>query len=136
MNKTRKPFSDTELVHFLEKCILQCSAVKNQSEIAREAGFKRPNMLSMIKTGESKLPIDRVPALAKALDCDPVRLLKLAFAQSNDKTTMETIDVIFGTLATANERVWLDAIRDASGITDPALTIRAKRLIRALFGAS
>lgn len=35
------------------------------------------NMLSMLKSGSSKLPLDRVASLARALDCDPAYLLRL-----------------------------------------------------------
>ena len=36
---------------------------KTQKEIACEAGFASQNMLSMMKTGESKVPISRIPRL-------------------------------------------------------------------------
>ncbi|GGC10561.1 hypothetical protein GCM10011363_29060 [Marivita lacus] len=37
---------------------------KTQKEIARDAGLAHPNVLSMMKTGECKVPIARIPALA------------------------------------------------------------------------
>lgn len=51
---------------------------KTQLEIAREAGLGSPNTISMIKTGKTKLPIARIPALAKALNSDPLELFSLA----------------------------------------------------------
>jgi transcriptional regulator with XRE-family HTH domain len=51
---------------------------KTQLEIAREAGLVSPNTISMIKTGKTKLPIARIPALANALDADPLELFSLA----------------------------------------------------------
>lgn len=54
---------------------------KTQRELAREIGFDRPNIVSMIKTGETKLPLDRVPAVAQALEVDPAYLMRLALCE-------------------------------------------------------
>lgn len=35
-------------------------------------------MLSALKDGKSKILFDRVPFLAKALDCDPAYLMRIA----------------------------------------------------------
>ena len=70
----KKPYADSRRVHFLETRLLELKHKKTQAEIAKEAGFINPNMVAMIKQGATKLPIDRVPALAKALDSDPALL--------------------------------------------------------------
>ena len=49
---------------------------KTQTEISKEAGFPHSNFLSMIRTGKSKVPIARVPALANALDVPHQDLLQ------------------------------------------------------------
>jgi len=54
---------------------------KTQLEIAREAGFGSPNTISMIKTGKTRLPIARIPALAKALNSDPLELFSIALEE-------------------------------------------------------
>jgi hypothetical protein len=41
---------------------------------------------------------------------------------------------IIRTVVAENELTWLEALREASGNTDPALTSRRRALIRALFG--
>jgi len=74
-----KPYANSRLAAFVEKRILELRARKSQAEIAHDAGFVNPNVLTMIKQGGTKLPLDRVPALAKALDADPRRLFLLAF---------------------------------------------------------
>ncbi|EMB2321528.1 XRE family transcriptional regulator [Acinetobacter baumannii] len=48
---------------------------KSQREIAEEIGFKRPNVLSMIKSGETRLPIDKIKPTALALGENPTRFL-------------------------------------------------------------
>ena len=63
-----QPYADTRLAAFLEKRILELKSKKSQQQIATEAGFVQPNMLSMFKNRSNKLPLDRVAGLAKALD--------------------------------------------------------------------
>jgi len=49
----------------------------NQREIAAMVGLKH-NVVSMIKKGRMKVPLDRIPELAWALNTDPFVLLVLA----------------------------------------------------------
>jgi len=128
-----RPYVGTRLVRFLERKISDMKTMKSQVEIAAEAGFVSRNMLSMIKTGDAKLPLDRVPALAKALECDAAILFKLAVEQQ-DSALAGVIDEIFGTVVTQNEIVWLKEIREASEHADPFVTTKAKRAIHAIFG--
>ncbi len=74
----KEPHANTPLADFIEKRVLELRP-KHQNEIAEEAGFKNVNMLSMIKSGTSKLPLGRVVALALALDCDPKLFFRPAF---------------------------------------------------------
>jgi len=62
----KKPFADTRLAKFIEKRVMELKPRKSQIEIAVEAGFVSVNMLPMLKGGSSKLPLDRVPSLARA----------------------------------------------------------------------
>jgi transcriptional regulator with XRE-family HTH domain len=129
------PYEHTRLARYLDQRILQLKSRKSQRQIALEAGFRNPNVLSMIKAGSSKLPLDRVPAMAKALDVDPRYLLRLAFEQEGFKTAKGAIDDILGTVVSNNELDWLNEIRDASNNSDPRLTSRQRMALRAIFGA-
>jgi transcriptional regulator with XRE-family HTH domain len=131
---TTKPHADTRLAKFVAQRIAELSGRKTQSEIAREAGFPNPNMISMIKSGATKLALDRVPQLAKALDCDPAFLLRLALEQSLGATAAKAVHDIFGTPLTRNEIEWIGELRDASGESDPRLTARSRAAFRAIFG--
>ena len=130
----KKPYQDTRLAKFLEVRLLELKHKKTQAEIADEAGFVNPNMLTMIKKGSTKLPIDRVPALAKALESDPALLLRLALEQSEGSTAAVAIYEIIGQPTTKNEMARIAEIREASGDTDPRLTSRAGAAIRGVFG--
>lgn len=128
-----KPHKDTALAKFVEKRILELKP-KTQGEIADEAGFINPNVLSMIRSGTNKLPLDRVPALAKALDGAPALLMRLALDQAVGSTAASALIEILGTPVSENERGWIDEIRDASDDSDPRLTSRSRSALRAIFG--
>jgi transcriptional regulator with XRE-family HTH domain len=127
------PFKDSELSRFVSKRILELRP-KSQTEIAAEAGFPNANFVSMLKSGVSKLAIDRVPALAHALECDPAYLMRLALEQEVGSTAAKALVEILGTPVSANERLWLDEIRGASGNSDPRPATRARTAIRSVFG--
>ncbi len=131
---TKKPHADTGLATYVERRVLELKHTKSQLQIAGEAGFPNPNMITMIKTGASKLALDRVPSMARALECDPAYLMRLALEQAVGDTAAQAIVEIFGTPVTANELGWLQAIREASENSDPRLTNRSQAAIRAIFG--
>lgn len=133
MTTLRFPYADTRFSKFLRKRILEVRP-KTQRQIAVEAGFVSQNMIAMLKSGATKMPLDRVSALARALDCDPRYLFLLTLEQAGNETTQTAIEEIFGTIVSKNEAVWLNEIREASGHTDPTLTARARSAIRGIFG--
>jgi hypothetical protein len=131
---TTKPHAHTRLAKYVAQRITELAGRKTQAEMAAEAGFVNSNMLSMIKSGASKLPLDRVPQLARALESDPAFLLRLAMDQALGTTAAKAVDEIWGSPLTRNEREWIAEIRDASGDTDPRLTARSRSKLREIFG--
>jgi hypothetical protein len=129
-----KPYADSRLVKYLTRRILELKPRKTQLAIAAEAGFGQRTMLANIKSGVNKLPLDRVPGLAKALECDPACLFNLALDQLSDAGTATAIQQIFGGVLTQNERVILAEIRNASDNSDPSLTPARQAAIREVFG--
>ncbi|MGH1455117.1 MAG: XRE family transcriptional regulator [Paracoccaceae bacterium] len=130
----KKPHAETELAKFVERRVLELRPKKSQSDIATEAGYVNPNMITMIKQGATKVALDRVPALAEALESDAAYVMRLALEQAIGKTAANAVIEVFGEPVTANEVGWLRAIRDASGNADPRMTGRAQAAIRAIFG--
>lgn len=131
---TKKPHEGTTLAKYIERRVLELKAKKSQSQIASEAGFPNPNMISMIKNGTSKLALDRVPSMSHALGCDPAYLMRLSLEQAIGDTAAQAIVEIFGTPVTANELGWLQEIRNASDHSNPRMTSRSRAAIRAHFG--
>lgn len=54
---------------------------KTQLEIADEVGFPRANMIAMVKSGVSKLPVARILVMAKSLEADPVEMFRLVMGE-------------------------------------------------------
>src|SRR5690606_33609215 len=79
--RPNKPYAHTKIAAFIAKRLLELRPVKSQALIASEVGWKSANMLSMIASGTSKLPIERVPALAQSLNVDPAYVLRLTLDQ-------------------------------------------------------
>lgn len=59
---------------------------KLQKDIAREAGFDKPNMITMIKQGRTRLPLDKVGTMALALETEPVSLLQMCLKEYHPET--------------------------------------------------
>lgn len=95
---------------------------KQQNEIAREAGFPKPNVISMIKTGATKLPLEKIGKFAKAIEVDPVFLLKLAM-QEYMPATWQEIEKMFGQpILSINEFNHLAETDTRNRKTQPILT--------------
>ena len=127
------PYKNSAASLFIAKRIAELSHRKTQSQIAAEAGFVNPNMMVFLKNGRNKLPLDRIPSLAKALEVDPAFLMRLALEQAVGATSAQAILEIFGTPVSENEALWLNALREASQDSDPRPTGRTRAAFMALF---
>lgn len=54
---------------------------RTQRQIAEIAGFNKANVISMLKTGQVKVPYDRIRSLARALRVDHVELARLTIGE-------------------------------------------------------
>jgi transcriptional regulator with XRE-family HTH domain len=54
---------------------------KTQREISQEIGYENPNVLTLMKQGKTKLPINKVQALAKALGVDQANFLRIVMSE-------------------------------------------------------
>lgn len=87
---------------------------KKQTLIAQEAGFEKPNVITMIKQGKTKLPLAKVGVMAKALETDPIHLLKLCLSEYQPET-WEAISPLFDELLTKDEMVLINSFRSFIG---------------------
>lgn len=127
--KPGMPFASSAIAKFLDKQIDSLKGVKTQRQIAAEIGYDKPNMISMFKRGETKVPLDKIPQLAKALGVDAGHLFRLALEQYWPEHG-KTILGIFGCIATENEEaILLKKWREASRNMDPAPSRRIEAVV-------
>lgn len=83
---------------------------KSQKEIAREVGWQKPNMISMVKQGITKVPIEKAPALAKACGVDPAAFLGIVMREYFPEV-WTVINKNLGYVLTEEERKMIDEFR-------------------------
>lgn len=96
---------------------------KTQREIATEVGYDAANVITMFKQGSTKLPLNTVGPIARALDIDPVFLLRLAFNEYFPETFEAVEHALGSTIVTENERKLLDQFRRSTEGSDPELLV-------------
>lgn len=132
-SKPRASSADLTIANYISQQIdLQRKNGKSQKQIAEELGYEKPNIISMFKFGQSKVPLDKIPALAKALNVDPAFLFRLAMKQYW-KGAEETIAAIFGTVLTENEKMVIAILREATKDDVPAPTGEQIRRLKQVF---
>lgn len=82
---------------------------KTQRQVSEECGFDNPNIITMFKTGQTKLPVNRIAALAKALEVNPVHLLRLVMLEYIPDLWESIENIMQSTVLSANE---LELARD------------------------
>lgn len=108
------------------------SSPKTQKEIAREAGFASQNMLSMMKTGEAKVPIDRINGLSLALGIAPATFIKIALNEY-PPDLYQVIHDHFGIGLSMSERTLLEVFDEAQHATPFNLDAGLCDVLLALF---
>ncbi|UBM12728.1 helix-turn-helix domain-containing protein [Cupriavidus metallidurans] len=87
---------------------------RSQSDVAKELGYA-PNLMAMISNGNTRLPLNKVPALAQALGVDEMALMRMAITEY-DPVLWEVLDRVFrGRLVTEAEGKLIKEIREAAG---------------------
>jgi hypothetical protein len=112
---------------YLTQQITLCG--KSQKEIAAEVGYDKPNIITMMKQGATKIPIVKVGAFARALEVDPAYLLRLVCMEYMPETWAAIEDALDGTILTRNERLFIQEYRRRTGNTDPIPPIRSGAVV-------
>jgi len=67
------------VAEYLTKQLEICG--KTQMEVAQAAGFDNPNIITMLKQGQTKVPLARVGALARVLDINAAHLMRMVLEE-------------------------------------------------------
>lgn len=100
----------------------------NQREIAELMGLEKPNIITMYKQGSTRVPLMRVGALARALNYDPAALINL-WLKDYEPEMKKSLDEHLGMVLTANERKWMEAMRERFPEGVPALDERFEEVL-------
>lgn len=115
---------ESKVARFLSAQIDICDL--SQREISDRLGYRRPNIITMFKQGLTKLPIEKVRAMADVLGVDPLRLLDLVMREYSP-SAWDEIQKITGYAVTANEFEMVKIIRAETGEEDPKLRTAAQK---------
>lgn len=100
------------VAEFIDSCINQREL--KQVDIAEKAGFNKPNVITMIKQGKTRLPWDKIGPIAEALGTDPVQLFHMCLAEYMPDT-WEKIAPYLAPVLTPEEARVVKALRACSG---------------------
>jgi antitoxin component of RelBE/YafQ-DinJ toxin-antitoxin module len=99
---------------YLEQQLAVCG--KSQREIAAEIGYANANIVTMFKTGVTKIPLTKVGPLAKALNVDPAWMLRMVMHEYM-RDTWDAIEGILGkdNLVTEQDKAIAMLVREVAG---------------------
>jgi len=113
------PKQKITVAEYLTKQIELCG--KPQHEIASEAGFNKPNIITMLKQGKTKLPIAKIGPMARSLGVDPVYLFRLCMQEYEPETWAALEETIFKRpVITENEFEIIQVMRE-SNVPNPKI---------------
>jgi hypothetical protein len=116
----------SKLAQFLDKRLGELKGTATLAEIARKMGYPRGHILSMFRADQAKVPLDKIPALAEAIEVDVGHLMRLGLEQYwPDK--MGVITKVFSRIVTESEFELIQEIRERTADSDPKLTVRDLR---------
>jgi len=99
---------------------------KSQTEIAQQSGFDKPNVITMIKQGKTKVPLAKIGSMAKALEVDPVFFMKLVLSEYMPDVADIIETIVKQPIITQNEQEFIKVIR-SSKVVNPKLRTDAER---------
>jgi hypothetical protein len=108
---------------FLTQRIALCG--KSQKTIAKECGYPNSNIVTMFKQGTTKLPLDKVQTMARALDADPRYLLRLVMMEYQPQAWAVIVQMMgAGVSVTEDEARLLELVHEAGHGRNPNLDSR------------
>ena len=107
-NRARAP-RDKEFVRELERLIN--ASDKTQTDIAEEIGYDNVNMITMFKSGRTRVPMEKVVPLCEALGADGGHMLRRWFNTYMPNALQTIHEQLVPVLVTRRERGWLAGLR-------------------------
>lgn len=94
-----------EFAKFLSSALDNISGTMTQQEVGYALGYTQPSIMSIMKMGRAKMPLDKIAPLARVLGVDRSRLFRLALAQYYEGEALANIaECLTGELPEDEER--------------------------------
>ena len=106
---------------------------KTQREVAQEVGYPKPNVVSMMKQGQTRVPLEKAPLFARACGVDPTFFLRLVLDEYHPEAARVIRDTI-GEPLTKNEQDLVAIYRRAAPNGDIEITPAREQAIRQALG--
>lgn len=97
----------------------QSRARVTDQELATALGYESTKVIEMFRTGQMRVPLNKVPPLASALNIEPGVLMRRLLADV-DPDLLDAIEHCLGAICLSNgERKLIEAIRKANRGAEP-----------------
>ena len=94
---------------------------KTQRQIALEIGYTKPNIITMFKKGDTKLPLEKIGPIAKALGIAPDELLFKVMTEYMPETFEALSPLMCGKMLSKEELELIDNYRAFKKLEDKRL---------------
>jgi len=95
---------------------------KTQKEIAKEVGFRKSNIMSMLKSGETKLPLARAATIADALGISRSDLVRRCLEEYEPEIWSVVQESLPGALLSEPEVEVIELLRSRFGAASASST--------------
>jgi hypothetical protein len=97
---------------------------RSQKAVATDCGYANANIITMFKKGRTKLPLNKVAAMAGALNADPQYMLRLVMTEYDPEAWAVVVQIMgAGVTVTEDELRLLDLVRAAGRGRAPCLDV-------------
>lgn len=131
-SKVRPLRRDQTLATMVEERLEELSPYKTHAEVAEEMGFVSRNFVTIIKSGKSKLALNRVADMARVLDMAVEPLFLAALRQYYDQDVIDLMRASFAEKMSPAERDVLDLARTHLSVSEKLSDESKERIAAAL----
>lgn len=101
------------VAQFLTKAIK--ASGKTQSEICTDIGYSKPNIITMLKQGKTKVPLDKIGPLSRSLGVDGRDFFRIVLGEYMPETLAALSPFMDTPIKTHQEHILLESFRAACG---------------------
>jgi hypothetical protein len=137
-NEAVTPCKRSSIAKFIDTQVENLKGIKSESEIASDLDYDTTIVVSMLRRGDLKVPLDNVPRLARALRADAGHLFRLALEQYWPDHAKLLLDILGCPLEADEEAIlmnkWRAVNRNLDALSDVKIRAAVDVMIEVVFG--